>query len=275
MARSIELDPTSSRNWSKEFTTLVILMQDLLQNDVAPKLRELVHRAEKRDTISVEEFREALRACKLGAVDDAVWRPKLSPQGAMAPGLLIDVLIELLGGGSGNRISKSHVISESGFMLAVTEAATADYNERADRLRRLWQRRLQEKGGSESVEGALDYTDFKHVMLAADLPEVVLSTLFADAVEASRACTQGAEGHVPVLGSLKEAAGGLFGGEVVTFKLLLHACMRHQLFLRGPRENAKSVAQPFALPVQKLNETLGSSRSSARQGRGTRNRSMR
>jgi len=247
LAKAVDLDPTDQRKWTREFAVLMLMIHDRLQREQATLMRNLILRAERRDPISVEEFREALAGCSMSFVDESVWRAKLCPPGGMYPGQVnTEVLLDLLGGGSHARLVKSITVTETAFLIAVTEATTADYADRVERLRRLWQRRLHEMG--DSMSGSLEYSDFKAVMSSVDpdLPLPVLRSLYSFAVDASRACVQGNEEHVPVLGSLKQAASGLYGGDLVTFKLLQHACMKLHLFLPGPHAEAPRVVLPAA-----------------------------
>lgn len=270
LARSAEMDMVDQRRGGREFMVLILLVQDRLQRQKAPRMRDLIQRAEKRDNITTEEFREAMKDGNLGDVDPSIWRPKLCPisHGLPTSNISNDAFLDFLGGGSGGRVSKGATVTESVFLQAVADAAIADCIDRTVFLRRIWDRRMHDRGAS-NLGGSLEYPDFKSVFSSAepDLPAVQVRALFTASVEASRACVQG-EDHVPVLGSLKPAISGLYGGEVVTFKLLLNACMRRGLFV--------SERAPKAVNEGKLVMTLSSPSSptaGASEGGGTLGRS--
>merc|ERR1719343_696067 len=70
-------DAKFKRENQKDFTVLLLLLHDRLSRESAAQLKELVHRAEQKGQISVDEFRDAVRDARLLGVDDGAWRPFL------------------------------------------------------------------------------------------------------------------------------------------------------------------------------------------------------
>jgi len=228
LSRSAEIDGLDNRRGAlREFNVLLLLLHDALQQGTAPMMRELIHRAEQRNAVTAEDFREALRDARLLGIDENVWRPKLSAGAAPAAQISGELMLDYLGGGSPARAPRA-VVTESSFMAAVTDAMAADYAERIRPLQRLWERQ------AKNAPGSLSYSDFKSVLHSAEpsLPAPMVRALFLSAVETSRSCSQLEGGLCPPLGTLEPSACGQYGGDVVTFRLVLLAAMRCRLFLR-------------------------------------------
>jgi len=82
----------------------------------------------------------------------------------------------------------------------------------------------------------------------------MLRTLFLTSVETSRACSQLEGGFCAKGESLEPAASKLYGGEVVTFKLLELSALRCQLFLK---EMSSSMARGSPTPSMGLSDLKG------------------
>jgi len=244
IAKASEIDGQDVRRSTREFYVLMSILQARMQSDQAWPLRDLVHRAEKREAVTQDEFRDAVRMSGVLEVDDIVWRAKLSPTGGtQGPGQISgELLLDSLGGGAAARLPPV-CIAESPFLSAVAEAVSADFTARADRLKVLWERRVQERAAADTIGeddeidqidplGPLGFTDVCAVMISADpeLPIAFVRTVFCAAVEASRACMQSENSdRPPLIGTTRPSLNGLYGGEVVTFKMLLVAARRHRL----------------------------------------------
>jgi len=176
----------SGRRGHREFAVLVTLLHAKLQREEAPELREIILRAEKKETITADEFRHALRACHFGDIDDHIWRNKLSPSvlNSQANGNLQlsgENLLEQLGGGASARLQRP-MVTETNFLMAVTSAITADYGSRVEHLEGLWTRRTQTRvptkesaaagramtsDGGVAAPEALPYEEFRSVFKSA------------------------------------------------------------------------------------------------------------
>jgi len=222
-----EVDTTAARQFpNRQFLVLLLLLHDRLQREGAPMLYKIIQQAENRQTVTPDEFREAVRDAKVQAIDDVVWRPLLDKN---EPGFLsTDLLLEYLGGGSQSRVPGA-TVSESGFMAAVTEAIMEDHEDRMTNLKSLWHQEETRLG----IPGALGYGDFASVVKGeeANLPTPMLRALFLTSVELSRGCSQINGDPCLPLGTLQPVQ-GQYGGEVVTFKLFAMAALRCGLFLK-------------------------------------------
>eukprot|EP00929_Paragymnodinium_shiwhaense_P071543 TRINITY_DN36360_c1_g1_i1.p1 TRINITY_DN36360_c1_g1~~TRINITY_DN36360_c1_g1_i1.p1 ORF type:complete len:1142 (+),score=297.80 TRINITY_DN36360_c1_g1_i1:109-3534(+) len=238
ISRATEAEnPQESRKvGSREFLVFLHLAHACLAKESAPSLRQIIRAAEQKAHVPVDDFRAALREMKLHAVEEHVWRQKMTAQGmsmANAP-LSPDLLLDYFGGGSASRLPKCF-ISETALLSSVIDAMVADYDERSLPLRRLWERRKQERPGEQ-----LRFVDFKGMMLSAnpDLNVNQLRTIYLEAVEASRACTQIEADVVPVFGTMEdvEAMGVGYGGDTLTWEHLRHAALTQRLFLSTKKD---------------------------------------
>lgn len=229
----------------RDLLVLLLLLHDRLQREGALFLRELIQRAEARGSVSLDEFREAIREAKVQAIDDAVWKPKLSDP-ACAGQLSTELLLEYFGGGSINRLDKA-TISESAFLSALTEAVIADYDDRLKHMQGLWERESQQQGTS----GTLEFEKFVSVVKSEEpsLAPPMVHSLFLTAVELSRSCTQLNGDLVTTAGTL-DPVGEHYGGEVVTFPLFALAALRCGLFIKGTLPSADAAGADAAAAPQ-------------------------
>jgi len=247
-----------------ELLVLLLLLHDRLHKEGAASLRELIQRAEQRGTVSADEFREAVRDAKVQAIDDSVWRAKLSDPAN--PGQLCsELMLDYLGGGSQARIPGA-TIAESGFMAAITEAVAADYDDRLKHMQGLWQRSAQQQG----TKGSLGYAEFESVVHSEEpnLAAPMLRTLFLNAVELSRGCSQlNGDPCLPV-GTLQPVLNvpDEYGGEVVTFPFFAKAALKCGLFLKDYSGAEVSAAGDKAGPGAKLGFASSSSINGNRRG---------
>jgi len=227
LSRSAESDGRIGVRVS-DLNVLLLLIHASLAREAAPLMRELIYRTEQRTAVFADEFREALCDAHILGIDDAIWKPKFAAQAPCPAGQLSgEELLNSLGGGSTARLPRI-TVTEAAFMAAVTEAFAADYAERSEHLRRLWERQAQDEAGT------LSYPDFKSTLQSAEpsLSVPMLRSLYLTSVETSRSCSQFEDGFCPLLGSLEVAFNNNYGGDVVTFKLLQLTAMRCRLFMK-------------------------------------------
>jgi hypothetical protein len=225
-----------------------------------------------RGTVTTEEFREAVRDAGVQGIDDAVWKLKLLDSSSPAT-LSNEDLLHYLGGGSPSRLSRA-TISEADFLVAVTDAFTADYEDRLKHVEGLWKTCVRQKG----TKGTLNFTDFGSVMKSEEptMPATMTRSLFLTAVEMSRACTQlNGDPCIPS-GTLDEIRNE-YGGDVVTFKLFAMAALKCGLFLKdfagmsnSTVQNAQDVARVLPEAGRARANTAGSYTSRGNQGSSSR-----
>jgi len=217
------------RQLERDLLVLVLLLHDRLHREAAPKLRDLIQRAENRGLVAAEEFRDAIHDAQVFYVEDSIWIKKLSETGiAATPGQLnTDLILEYFSGGSISRFPRA-TITETALMTIVTDAVADDYADRTKHLYSLWKRQTQTRHSS-----ALTFADFVSVVQAEEpnMPLPMLRAAFLASVEASRACTQLIDDVCLPVGNC-EAVEEQYGGDVVTFPLFMHAAMKLGLFLK-------------------------------------------
>lgn len=225
---------------SVEMNVLMLLMQWQMQQEAAPRMRDLVHRAEHRVDISAEEFREALFEAKILGIDDAVWRQQLTlpmaqgqPQAFVSP----DKLLDLLGGGATLRLPRVKV-DESSFYSSLSDALVADWADRSLPLQKLWDRHEKSSAKADHMQ----FADIRALLQSVEpgLSDSAARSIYLSAVEASRTCSQLAGDACPQIGTPEPMMHKEFGGDIVTFRLLQYAVMKHGLVLgdsNGPEES--------------------------------------
>jgi hypothetical protein len=222
----------SKREGVREFIVLVLLLHDKLKKDAAPMLRDMIYRIEQSSTKSTDatfdDFREALRDCHIYGVEDNIWKPKLSVPG-MPNAISADVLLETLGGGSLSRLPKAS-ITETGFMAVVTDSVCSGFVDSTKLLKQVWE---TQRATSATPHGALRYADFKVLTQSVEpnLTDPEIKRFFVSAVELSHACTQTAGALCPITGSV-DAVNDTYGGDVISFTVMLQAALRCRLFLQ-------------------------------------------
>lgn len=240
----------SSFSSMKELCVLMLLVQDRIRQQAAPRMRELVHRAEMlkdgqiglRPPITPDDFRDALLDAGLIGIDDQVWRQKLQTQLMVAGQVPLspDLILDFLGGGSLHRIPKIHV-GETSFFMAVADAVSKEFTSRYVPMQKFFERLVIAQKEVLQSGQSLTFKDVRTTLLQAE-PSLSASTvrsIYLTAVEASRCCSQLEGDACPVAGTLEPSPTGLFGSDIVTCKLLSLAAQRHR-FLLTPKPSSMS-----------------------------------
>jgi len=251
----------AKREGMREYITLVLLIHDKLKKDAAPLMRDLIHRIEQSSLkvadATFDDFREALRDAHIYGVEDKLWKSKLEVPG-MPNAISPDVLLETLGGGSLSRLPKAS-ITETGFMAVVTDAVCAGFVESTKLLKQRWETQ-------HAIQGAgtpgLRYADFKELARSVEpnLTDPEIKRFFVSAIEMSHACTQTAGVLAPLTGTV-DPVNDSYGGDIISFTVLLQAALRCRLFLndgsggdfhgRGLPQQSPRDSQGGAVPKKK------------------------
>jgi len=221
LARCAQLD---ERRMSQEFVVMAHLIHHKLQRESAPAFRTLISRAEQREPISTDDFRDALHEMKLSVIEDHFWVPLIagsSQNGSVSH----EMMLENFGGGSRQGLPSANV-TESAFLSAVTAAAEVDHADRAMPLKILWERRHE-----DVTSERLSFTDIKSLLCSADpgLTPPQLHAIYMNAVEFSRDCTRAESDVFPVIGTVLEEL-GCYGADTVMWEHLRQAVLRLQIF---------------------------------------------
>jgi len=271
LARSCEVEELLSEAPPREnraLAVLVALLTDRLQQERAPALQHLVHAAKDGSgtIIPAEKFRDAVLDAHLRSIDEAVWRSSVtSTAERLAPGsddhgVGMFILEHFAQAARPARVA----VSETAFLEAVASAVSA---EAAERIKPLQQALKYDE------DGLLPFAEWDRAAKALDphLSAPAVRRCYSTAFEASRACSQvpgikcssagtlvGHKGH-------NGFASAAYGGDIVTFKLLSYAALRHRIFLKDlPPTGAEETARVLLAALPPLHHNVFSPASSGR-----------